>query len=145
VSLAWDERKRLLRLAGVAEELLSVAEASGHEAARAGLPGQLAFLMNEVQEVLASDPVAAEEFERLVVRGPGAEVPTELRAAALVGWLKAELAAESIEESRDEQAASRPPSRRKQTVGFKIRSPITREQRIPEGLTAEEQDRSGMP
>jgi hypothetical protein len=136
VPLAWDERKRLLRITGLAEELLGVA-ASGHANARTGLDEQVAFLVREVHGVLAtSDAATADEFERLVARGPEADVAAELRAAALVGWVKAELATESMEESREEEAASQPEPRRKQTVGFKIRSPITREQEIAQDATS---------
>ncbi len=136
--LPWEERKRLLRIAGVAEQLLGVAQAGGEEAARAGLDEELTFLMEEVHGILAaSDPAAADEFERVVRRGPGAPVAAELRTAALIGWLKTELALETVDEQRAEEAASRPEERRKQTIGFKIRSPITREHPIQQRPTSD--------
>lgn len=121
---------RLLRVGGVAEELLAHARAAGGteiEAAFADLVGALA---DEVQAVVGeSDPLIAEEFERIVV-GRG-DVPADLRAAALVGWLNAELAAESLTEQRTGSDSAEHP-RRKQTVGFKFRSPVTREPAAPE-------------
>lgn len=144
VSLSWDERKRLLRIAGLGEELLGVAQAS-RVGTPAGLNEQVAFLMNEVHGVLSSsDQEAADEFERIVLRGPRMDLAAELRVGALVGWLKAELAAESIEESRQGQAESPSARRRKQTVGFKIRSPITREHSIVEGPVSD-QSHGGSP
>ena len=121
---------RLLRVGGVAEELLAHARA-GHatelEGAFADLVGALA---DEVQAVVSeSDPFVAEEFERVVV-GSG-DAPAELRAAALVGWLNAELAAESLTEQRA-GSDSAEHLRRKQTIGFKFRSPVTREHTAPE-------------
>jgi hypothetical protein len=119
--LSWDARTRLLRLGGVAEELLA--------SARAGREPEQAFaervdaLADEVQDAVADwDPLLQEELERVL--GPPHDAP-DLRAAALVGWLKAGLAAELLREQRG--AAPGSAARRKQTVGFRIRSPVTRE------------------
>jgi len=78
----------------------------------------------------AGDSVAAAEFERIVMHGPDAELAPELQAAALVGWVKAELTTQALDDKRAEDEASRP--RKKQTLGFTFRSPITREQPVPE-------------
>lgn len=119
--LSWDARMRLLRLGGVAEELLA--------SARAGREPEPAFaerveaLADEVQSAVAEwDPLLQEELERVLGPDDGA---SDLRAAALVGWLKAGLAAELLREQRGSAPAT--PARRKQTIGFKIRSPVTRE------------------
>jgi hypothetical protein len=124
--LAWDGQMRLLRVVGLAEAVLSAAQASSDDLARAGLGEQVNFLMSEVHAVLIeSDAVAAAEFERIVMRGP--EVSAELKAAALVGWVNGEL----MTQARHEENASSQP-RKRQTIGFKIRSPITREHAVPD-------------
>lgn len=134
--LGWDERMRLLRVVGLAEEVLGAAQASRDEAARAGLGDHIGFLMREVHAVLsASDAAAADEFERIVMRGPEADIQPELHAAALVGWVKAELTTQALDEKHEEEVAARP--RKKQTIGFKLRSPITREHTVPEGRQSE--------
>lgn len=121
---------RLLRVGGVAEELLAHARAGRAielEGAFADLVGALA---DEVQAVVGeSDTLMAEEFERVVV-GSG-DAPAELRAAALVGWLNAALTAESLTDQRG-GSDSAEHIRRKQTIGFKFRSPVTREPATPE-------------
>lgn len=121
--LSWDARMRLLRLGGVAEELLASARA-GREPGPA-FADRVDALADEVQSAVADwDPLLQEELERLL--GPSDEA-ADLRAAALVGWLKAGLAAEVLNEQRGPAGAAAAQARRKQTIGFKIRSPVTRE------------------
>src|SRR5688500_4502954 len=123
--LSADARDRLHRLTGMADELLTTARrgVAGEEAVR----GELDFLMGEVRMTLAlDDPDAAAEFEHVVVGSKRGEVPPEVRAAELAGWLKAALAVEAMAAQRAAQPAPQPRGR-KQTIGFKLRSPITRE------------------
>ena len=121
---------RLLRVGGVAEELLAHARAGRATEIEGAFADLVAALADEVQAVVGeSDTLIAEEFERVVV-GSG-DAPAELRAAALVGWLNAELAAESLTEQRAGSDSAEHP-RRRQTIGFKFRSPVTREQVAPE-------------
>lgn len=123
--VSWDDRKRLGRLHGIADELLASARATPDPTSEEAIGSELDALMNETRAVLANnDEALAVEFARVVMGETASSSPAELRAAMLVGWLKAELAAEAME-------AQREPPRRKQTIGFKIRSPITREHESP--------------
>ena len=126
--LPWEATKRLLRLQGVAEELLNTARASGPEADEA-LGLQVNAVAEEVRSLLAEhDPALAEELQGRLAMASGPAVPVDVSAAVLVGWLRAGINAEALDERR---AATAPPDvRRKQTIGFKIRSPITREQKL---------------
>jgi hypothetical protein len=126
--ISWEDRKRLLRLHGVADELLASARTPHDSNASAALEAQLDAISNEILAVLAqNDEDLADEFSRLVMAVGTDSPPSDVRAAVLVGWLKAGLAAETMEAQRPE------PPRRKQTIGFKIRSPITRETEGREG------------
>jgi hypothetical protein len=118
----------LHRLTGIADELLTTARRT-NEAGEEAVQRELDFLMGEVRMTLAlSDPDAAAEFEHVVVGPKRGELPSEVRAAELAGWLKAALAVEAMAAQRAVQEASAPPAlRRKQTLGFKLRSPITRD------------------
>jgi hypothetical protein len=136
VALEWDDRKRLLRMHGIADELLTSARGgSGTGAARGAFDRQLDTVAQEVHLLLLdTDGPAADEFERVVLQGAGDESPPEVRAAALVGWLKAGLAGETMEaqrQSEETQRSAQKPVGRKQSIGFKIRSPVTRE-KVPE-------------
>lgn len=135
MSISWDGRKGLVRLAGIADELLVSSRGAQTAEVDAALSRQLSALMQEVHGFLAEDdPVITDEFDRVVLSSD--ESPPELRAAALVGWLKAALVVESLEEEREEDSTlgAKQSPRRKQTIGFRIRSPITRE------TTSAEQD-----
>ena len=133
--MSWEGRARLQRLTGMADELLGVTR--GGAAQGEPVQRELDFLMGEVHAVLAlEDTATAEEFEHVVMRRSGNDLPAQVRAAELAGWLKAELAVEAAAAQRAARPAEeRPqaPSRRKQTIGFKIRSPITRETAESEG------------
>jgi hypothetical protein len=123
--LSWEARTRLHRLTGMADELLTTARRTGDEEVQR----ELDFLMGEVRMTLAlDDPDAAAEFEHVVVGPKRGERAAEVRAAELAGWLKAALAVEAMSAQRAAQEATAPPPlRRKQTLGFKLRSPITRD------------------
>jgi hypothetical protein len=120
---------RLLRVGGVAEELLAHARGGHATEIEAAFADHVCALADEVQAVVCeSDPLMAEEFERVIGRG---DAPADLRAAALVGWLNAVLSAESLTDQRA-GSDSAEHLRRKQTIGFKLRSPVTREHAAPE-------------
>ena len=127
MAMSWEGRARLQRLTGIADELLTATRVGAGEAPL--VQRELDFLMNEIHMVLALDaPDVAGEFDH-VVRARE-ELPPQLRAAELAGWLKAQLAVESAAAQR--AALLPPPERRKHTLGFKIRSPIEREATPPE-------------
>jgi hypothetical protein len=128
VAVSFENRKRLLRLHGIAEELLASARAAKDDQAAKAVAAQLDVLAGEIRDVLTrSDGELAEEFERVVIDAVKQLPAADVRAAVLVGWLKAGLAAESIDAQRSENA---PP--RKHSIGFRIRSPITREIQPPQ-------------
>ena len=132
--LPWEVITKLMRFQGIAEELLASARSSRDADLGDALDGQLAILLQETQTVLAfCDESLAAEFARVVVPESADSTPAEVQAAAFVGWLRAGLNVEALENKREtverQQAAQEPP-RRKQTIGFKIRSPLTRD---PEG------------
>jgi hypothetical protein len=115
---------RLSRLGGVAEELLAHARVGVPADREDAFADRVTAVVDEVDAVVsATDPLLADELERIIGRSGG--VPADLRAAALVGWLRAELAVEALSAQRAEPQVDR--SRRKQTIGFRFRSPVTRE------------------
>ncbi len=128
--LSWDDSKHLLRMLGVAEELVASTPATSSVPSGDGFNAQLEALMQETHTHLVSDDEElAREFDRLVGCWMKESVPLELGAAALLGWLKAYAGTESyVEKQRNvAQAASAACRDREQTIGFKIRSPITRD------------------
>jgi hypothetical protein len=144
MALEWDDRKRLLRMHGIADELLTSARAGAP--AGGALDRQLDTVAQEVHMLLLdTDGPAADEFERLVLHGAGDDSPPDVRAAALVGWLKAGLAGESMEaqlQADEKQRSAQKPVGRKQSIGFKIRSPVTRE-KAPEAQASGDADQPG--
>ena len=144
MALEWDDRKRLLRMHGIADELLTSARAgTGAGNAKGAFDRQLDTVAQEVHMLLLdTDGPAADEFERVVLQGGGDEPPPEVRAAALVGWLKAGLAGEALEaqqQAEETQRSAQKPVGRKQSIGFKIRSPVTRE-KAPEAQASGDAD-----
>jgi hypothetical protein len=142
MALEWDDRKRLLRMHGIADELLTSARAgAGATPAKAALDQQLDTVAQEVHMLLLdTDGPAADEFERVVLQGTGDDRAPEVRAAALVGWLKAGLTGETMEaqqEAEEKQRSAQKPVGRKQSIGFKIRSPVTRG-KVPEAKSSAE-------
>jgi hypothetical protein len=128
MALQWESAKRLMRLQGMCEELLTSARGATESSTSAALGDALESLAREVQVVLETgDPNLAGEFERLVVGSAGNSRPAQVQGAAIAGWLRAALAVEALDETRSAAAQpAAPPPPRKQTIGFKIRSPVTR-------------------
>ena len=144
MALEWDDRKRLLRMHGVADELLASVRAG--VSAGGAFDRQLETVAQEVHMLLLdTDGPAADEFERVVLNGAGDDSRPDVRAAALVGWLKAGLAGESMEaqqQAEDKQGGAQKLVGRKQSIGFKIRSPVTRE-KAPEAQGSGDADQPG--
>lgn len=129
MALSWGDAKRLARLHGIADELLRSARASTEPEIAEAVDRQLSAIGHEIVALLeATDARVAEEFHRVVLGRSGGPLPPEVRAATMAGWLKAALGTESLEEKARQNAAGEEPRRRKQTIGFKIRRPITRAQ-----------------
>ena len=128
--LDWQDRKRLIRMHGIADELLTSARGGAAGPAKEAIGREVDAIVEEVHMLLLdTDGPVADEFERIVLQGTN-DSPAEVRAAVLVGWLKAGLAAETFEAQRraeERQNAAKAPAGRKQSIGFKIRSPVTRE------------------
>ena len=127
MALSWSDAKRLVRLNGLATELLTSARATTESDVSAGIDRQLVAVATEVHAVLAdSEPDTAGEFRRMILDNQADQLPPEVRAASMTGWLNAALASESLEQKVRQELrveASRP---RKQTLGFHIRSPVVR-------------------
>ena len=123
MSLTWGERKRLMRLTGLADELLNSTRIGRDEAGALALDAELDAVMSEVHAVLReSDSKLSDEFERIVVRVDQAR-PPDVRAAALAGWLRAEVHIESLDEARTQMGVDDGSLRRKLTIGFRLRRP----------------------
>ncbi len=128
--LDWEERKRLLRMHGIADELLTSARGGAAGPASDAIGREIDAIVQEVHLLLldTEEPIA-DEFERIVLRG-ASDSPADVRAAVLVGWLKAGLAADTFEaqtRAEERQKIAKAPVGRKQSIGFKIRSPVTRD------------------
>jgi hypothetical protein len=127
MALQWESAKKLMRLQGMSEELVASARASADPSVNRAVLDALTGLARETQAVLETgDAGLAAEFERVVVGGSQGSDRAEVLGAALSGWLRAALGVEALDERRDAAMQEAPP-KRKQTIGFKIRSPITRE------------------
>ncbi len=126
--LPWETTKRLLRLQGVADELLATARAGTADSPEA-LAFQVDSVIGEVRSLLAEhDAALAGEFERMVARADR-RVDAGRRACCGSRRLAASGAERRVAGSAARGSrASTEARRRKQTIGFKIRSPITREQ-----------------
>ena len=122
MSLAWGERKRLLRITGLADELLNATRIPRDAAGSQALDREIDSLMSEAHALLAdSDARLASEFERIVIRSDEAR-PPDLRAAALAGWLRAEIHVENLDEARAQMGVTDGGARRKLTFGFRSRT-----------------------
>ena len=133
---SWHERKQLLRLTGALDELLASSRAVPAAYDSEGAERQLAPLFDEIQTLLAvSDAAVAAEFARIVGGGPDVDAPAGVRAATAVGWLKAYVGTEPVDERRsaESQSGATARLRRRQTIGFRIRSPITRDAGVDDG------------
>lgn len=142
--LPWEATSRLMRLLGMTEELL----ASYRTGADGPLPsaGPLQVIVDEAQQILSlSDEALAREFERVALGAAEKSGRPDLEVAAVAGWLKAMLGTQAMDAQRS--AAPEPPPegeqrRRKQTIGFKLRSPITREPEAAAAATESSDDES---
>jgi len=113
-----------MRLTGLADELLNATRMSRDEPGFRALEGEIDGLMGEVHALLSeSDSQLAAEFDRVVARSGDAR-PPDLRAAALAGWLRAEIHVEALDESRGQMGVTEGPARRKLTIGFRSRSQV---------------------
>jgi hypothetical protein len=122
MSLAWGERKRLMRITGLADELLNATRIPRDQEGFQALHGEIDALMGEVHALLSdSDAKLAAEFERMVARSDDLR-PPDLRAAALAGWLRAEIHVESLDEARIQMGVTEGEPRKKLTLGFRTRS-----------------------
>jgi hypothetical protein len=114
-----------MRLTGLADELLNATRIPRDQAGFDALEGEIDALMGEVHSLLGeSDAKLAAEFDRVVAR-PDEARPPDLRAAALAGWLRAEIHVESLDEARLQAGVTDGPPRRKLTIGFRSRSQAT--------------------
>jgi hypothetical protein len=94
VSLTWGEIKRLIRLQAVAEEFALVAR----DDPNARLESLLAELIDEAFDVLQdTDADLNDEFARIVGEGKAAQMPVDVHASVLAGWLNGAVAAETLE------------------------------------------------
>lgn len=94
MSLTWGGIKRLIRLQGVAEEFALVAR----DDPAAQVERVLAELIDETYEVLQeADEDLSEEFLRIVGEGKAAQMPVDVHASVLAGWLLGAVAAETLE------------------------------------------------
>lgn len=127
MTLAWEQTKQLMRMQGVAEELLFAAR---NASAGGGRPGgttpleavraQIGAVVEQVRRVLeASDPALTEEFTEVLTSSSGV-YGAEAQAAALFGWLKGVVAAESFEAriKEDARAYAEERVRQERPVGF---------------------------
>ena len=124
MALAWGERKRLMRLSELAEELLAATRTPRQDDWPA-VAGELDALASEVRTLLSeSDGRLTAEFDRIVLR-PGDDRPLDLRAASLAGWLRAEIQVENLDEARAHHGLATEESRRRLTIGFRGRSRVS--------------------
>ena len=94
------------------------------QAGAEALHGEIDALVGEVHGLLnESDASLAAEFGRIVARADEAR-PPDLRAAALAGWLRAEIHVETLDEARAQAGMTDGPARRKLTIGFRSRTQV---------------------
>jgi hypothetical protein len=126
VPLDLGHTKRLIRLQGVADELLGAARRADTTAEETAVEEHLDAVMSEVVEVLAeTDAEMAEEFRQTVVAGTRGAGSVGPRAATLVGWLKGAVYAESLEHRIEAEAQAYAQARveQEQPLGFRAVEP----------------------
>jgi len=126
VGLDLAQTKRLIRLQGVADELLGAAQRADEPAEEASVAEHLDAVMNEVLEVLQeADAEMADEFRQTVVEGGTGAGSVDPRAATLIGWLKGAVAAESLEQRMQADARAYAEARIEQEhpIGFQVVEP----------------------
>lgn len=113
-----------MRLTGLADELLNATRIPRDPAGFQALDAEIDSLISEVSSVLDDcDARLADEFQRVVIRPDDAR-PPDLRAAALAGWLRAEVHVENLEEARTQMGVSDQEQKRRLTIGFRSRSQV---------------------
>ena len=138
MALSWADAKRLVRLNGLAGELLTSARSTTDGDVSEGIDRQLVAVAREVHAVFAeAEPDTADEFRRMILESESDQLPPEVRAASMTGWLNAALATESLEQKARQEVASEENRPREQTIGFKIRSPLTRAEAPPSQASAD--------
>lgn len=125
MALAWGERKRLIRLTGLADELLNATRIPRDERGLRALHDEIDAVVGEISDLLGeSDALLADEFQRVVVVRSEDGRPPDLRAAAVAGWLRAQVYVEELDEKRAQLGMEETPSRRKLTIGFRSKSMV---------------------
>lgn len=110
-----------MRLTGIADELVNATQMPRDQAGLVALDAEIDALLNEVHALFSeSDAKLALEFERVVARCDNAR-PPDLRAAALAGWLRAEIHVLTLDEARAQSGVTEGEPRRKVTIGFRSR------------------------
>jgi hypothetical protein len=133
VALSWAKTKALIRLQGVAEELAQVAIHANSPAAAIAVNDRLLSVIDEVATTIAADKRLGAEFTTIVVRGTprrsGPQVVAEIipTAAALVGWLKGAIGAETWETRVRAEATALADARMREerNIGFRTASAAT--------------------
>jgi hypothetical protein len=126
LGLDLDHTKRLIRLQGVADELLGAARRADDPAEETSVGEHLDAVMKEVLELLQeADPEMADEFRQTVVEGGTGAGSVDPRAATLIGWLKGAVAAESLEQRMQADAKAYAEARieREHPIGFQVVQP----------------------
>jgi hypothetical protein len=121
MAFTWEDTKRLARLQGLAEELLAGARATRGPETMRMIDQHLDKLMDEIAALLeGADAVAAAEFHRTVRSVTGGWSGAPARAAAVVGWLRGAVEAESLERriAAEAQAYGEERARQERGVGF---------------------------
>lgn len=133
VALEWQHTKRLMRLQGMAEELLAATQRVKGAPKLNSVSGRISDVVEQVKDMLRDvDPQLAREFEREIapdpfrrglvaaVAGAGPAAAVEAQAAALVGWLRGVVEAETFEGKMREEARAYAEARvrEERPVGF---------------------------
>jgi hypothetical protein len=130
MALDLEHTKRLIRLQGVADELLGAARRADTKAEQDAVGEHVDAVMQEVLEVLDDvEPGMADEFRQTVVSGGRSSAAVGPRAATLVGWLKGAVAAESLEKRMQAEAEAYAQARveHERPIGFQVVPPVTDE------------------
>src|SRR6266550_4120875 len=128
MALDFEHTKRLIRLQGVADELLGAAQRADSKAEQDAVGEHVDAVMQEVLEVLTEvDSEMADEFRQTVVSGGRSSAAADPRAATLLGWLKGAVAAESLDKRVQAEAEAYAQARveRERPIGFQVIPPVT--------------------
>ena len=87
MALAWGERKRLMRLTGLSDELLNATRIPRDQAGLEALGSELDSVVGEVRELLGdADARLAGEFDRVVARADEPRPPMSVRLRSRAGF-----------------------------------------------------------